>query len=134
MQRYPTITRTFWIPGRSWRQCQSQDNEGISPAQTANEEGWADVAKLLAALTGETLEQPSDDDDDENDKALAHLQNDDDDDDDTTVRPEFAQQVEQVMHKIQQDGGVQDEDELRQVVTNMVLQQVKQSMDDAPSS
>ncbi|ORZ14533.1 ankyrin repeat-containing domain protein [Absidia repens] len=113
-----------------------KNSEGVSPAQTANEEGWDDVAKLLAALTGETLEKASDDDDDENDKALTYLQNDDnsDADDDMTLRPEFAQQVEQVMHKIQQDGGVQDEEELRQVVTNMVLQQVKQSIGDTPSS
>lgn len=113
-----------------------KNNEGVSPAQTANEEGWTHVANYLASVTGETLEQPSDDDDDENNKALAHLQQDDDndDDDDTALRPEFAQQVEQVMHKIQQDGGVHDEEELRQVVTNMVLEQVKQSMDGASSS
>jgi hypothetical protein len=112
-----------------------KNSEGVSPAETANNEGWVDVAKYLASITGETLEQPSDDGGDENDKALAHLQQDDDDDDDDMAsRPEFAQQIEQVMHKIQQDGGVHNEEELRQVVTNMVLEQVKKSMDDAPSS
>lgn len=111
-----------------------KNDDGISPAQTANDEGWKDVAQLLASITGETLvnmeDQPMEDD------TLAYIQQESengpplDEEDDEQRQEEFAQQVEQVMQRIQQEGGVQNEDELREVVTKMVLQEVKRSMDD----
>ncbi|ORZ14731.1 ankyrin repeat-containing domain protein [Absidia repens] len=111
-----------------------KNREGISPAQTANDEGWKDVAQLLASITGETIvnaeDQPLEND------TLAYIQHESEngpplnEEDDEQRQEEFAQQVEQVMQRIQQDGGVHDEDELRDVVTKMVLQEVKRSMDD----
>ncbi|KAI8336642.1 ankyrin repeat-containing domain protein [Chlamydoabsidia padenii] len=105
-----------------------KNQDGISPAQTANEEGWKDVAQLLASITGETLEEDETTEDD----TLAYIQQEDGptEEDDEQRQEEFANQVEQVMQRIQQEGGVHDEDELREVVTKMVLQEVKRSMDD----
>ncbi|CAO3590888.1 unnamed protein product [Absidia cylindrospora] len=110
-----------------------RNREGISPAQTTNDEGWKDVAQLLASITGETIvdaeDQPLEND------TLAYIQQESEngpplnEEDDEQRQEEFAQQVEQVMQRIQQDGGVHDEDELRDVVTKMVLQEVKRSMD-----
>ncbi|KAI8074120.1 ankyrin repeat-containing domain protein [Gongronella butleri] len=102
-----------------------KNDEGISPAQNAWDEGWKDVAQLLADITHETL--------DTEDEALAAAVAETSSleatfADDGEADEAFAAQVEQVMMRIQDNGGVEDEEELRQIVTKMLLDQVKLSL------
>ncbi|CAO3625586.1 unnamed protein product [Cunninghamella blakesleeana] len=112
-----------------------KNEEGVSPAATAFEEGWKEVAELLAGITGETLielqDKPS-----ENSDTLAYIERESElessisNEEQAYIeqrQAEFAQQIEQVMLKIQEDGGVHDEEELRRIVTKMVLEEVKKS-------
>ncbi|KAI8096612.1 ankyrin [Halteromyces radiatus] len=104
-----------------------KNSDGVTAAWSANEEGWKEVAQFLATITGEVLEddQPTDD--------LAYIQRESDAQPDEQLEDEasqeaFAQQVEQVMRNIQEQGGVHDEEELREVVTKMVLSEVKRTL------
>ncbi|KAI9305459.1 ankyrin repeat-containing domain protein [Cunninghamella echinulata] len=114
-----------------------RNNEGVSPAETAFEEGWKEVATLLAGITGETLieikDKPTENEDLAYIERESELEPSNAHEDQALMeqrQEEFSQQVEQVMRKIQEDGGVHDEEELRRVVTNMVLQEVKRTMEE----
>ncbi|KAG0166354.1 hypothetical protein DFQ28_007382 [Apophysomyces sp. BC1034] len=97
-----------------------QNEEGVTAALTAHQEGWEDVAEFLAKITGETL--PSVDNED---ATLAHTIGNTDTDVDGQ---DFAHQINQVMERIQAENGVQDEEELRETVTKMILEEMKKNM------
>ncbi|ORX62777.1 ankyrin [Hesseltinella vesiculosa] len=103
-----------------------KNDEDISPAQAAFNEGWVEVAQMLAELTHESLEQEK--------PLLDDTSLEETFQDDGEVDAAFATQIEQVMQRIQDQGGVEDEEELRDIVTKMLLEQIRASADEPPSS
>lgn len=96
------------------------NSEGVSAARNALEEGWKDVAELLASITKEEL--PSLDDRIEETMANETI-------DATTSESELEGYVQAMMQRIQDEGGVQDEEELREVVTKIILEQLRRSVE-----
>ncbi|CDS04060.1 hypothetical protein LRAMOSA07015 [Lichtheimia ramosa] len=99
-----------------------KNEDGITPAMNAYQEGWREVAELLASVTHEHLPTVSDQVDqvlDSNgDGAITEDIGDDAD---------MERYVEEMMRRIQEQGGVQDEEEIRNVVTKMILDQLQRS-------
>ncbi|KAI9317230.1 ankyrin repeat-containing domain protein [Dichotomocladium elegans] len=96
-----------------------KNEEDLTPALNAHQEGWRDVAEFLASVTNETL--PSIDDEVEraidSDGAANDIQDDAD----------MERYVEEMIRRIQEQGGVEDEEELRGVVTKMILDQLQRN-------
>ncbi|KAI9254536.1 ankyrin repeat-containing domain protein [Phascolomyces articulosus] len=113
--------------------------EGVTPAQNAHEEGWQPVALLFAEITKEELPSLNDqieqvigssgqgannlavtartmseeaikEEGDGDDQAMEHY-------------------IEDMVRRIQEQGGVQNEEELREAVTKMVLEQLQNAFD-----
>lgn len=100
------------------------NEDGISPAATAYEEGWDAVAELLAGITKEELHP---EDNEEEEESFAHMENDDEDDE---LNPALSSRMQEIMQHIQEQGGVEDEEELREMVTKMVLDEMKRSVEE----
>lgn len=92
---------------------------GLTAAMTAYDEGWEDVAEFLIDITGEelpTFEQEEEVDD------LAHTQQDDDDEE---LTPAMNNKLQEILQKIEEQGGVDDEEKLREMVMNMLLEEMQ---------
>ena len=109
-----------------------ENAEGISPAQNAHEEGWQEVAKMLAEITKEELPSLND----QIEQVLGSSGNGPNDLTVTasTVTEEEGEEdqamdhyIEDMVRRIQEQGGVQNEEELREAVTKMVLEQLQNS-------
>ncbi|KAI8146400.1 ankyrin repeat-containing domain protein [Fennellomyces sp. T-0311] len=100
-----------------------KNEDDVSPAQNAHQEGWQEVAEFLAGITQESL--PSLDDQIEESLGPNPLAEDADD----TVAEHY---IEELVRRIQEQGGVQDEEELREAVTKMVLEQLQNSLQPPP--
>ncbi|KAI9491846.1 ankyrin repeat-containing domain protein [Zychaea mexicana] len=118
-----------------------KNEEGVSPALNAHQEGWQQVATMLAEITKEEL--PTVDDHIEqalenatvtpapsaNPFAVAGAEgandNSDGEEDDNGAMEHY---IEDMVRRIQEQGGVQNEEELREAVTKMVLEQLQNSM------
>ncbi|KAI7851420.1 ankyrin repeat-containing domain protein [Circinella umbellata] len=110
--------------------------EGLSPAQNAHEEGWDEVATLLADITKEELPSLND----QIEQVLGSSGNgpnnltvtastmteEEDGEEDDQVTQHY---IEDMVRRIQEQGGVQNEEELREAVTKMVLEQLQESFD-----
>lgn len=101
------------------------NEDNITPAATAFEEGWDEVADLLASITKEEL-RPNDDEEavEEEESEFAHMEENDDD-----LSPELSNKMQEIMQHIQEQGGVQDEEELKEMVTKMLLDEMKRSLE-----
>lgn len=95
--------------------------EGLTPALNAFEEGYQEVAELLCGITKEELPK-----EDEVVDPLAHTQQEEEDDDEL---PEgMSTKLQEIIEKIQEQGGVEDEEELREMVTKMLLEEMQNSI------
>lgn len=110
------------------------NEDGVSPARTALQEGWEEVAHLLAKITGEELsneeEEPSEE------AALAHTmreaeEEEPDEEEEGEMSPELQSKMQEIMKRIEEQGGVENEEELREMVTKMVLDEMQRSLDNA---
>ncbi|CAO3657049.1 unnamed protein product [Mucor hiemalis] len=101
------------------------NEDNITPAATAFEEGWDEVANLLASITKEEL-RPNNDEEavEEEESEFAHMEENDDD-----LSPELSNKMQEIMQHIQEQGGVQDEEELKEMVTKMLLDEMKRSLE-----
>ncbi|EIE87775.1 hypothetical protein RO3G_12486 [Rhizopus delemar RA 99-880] len=81
------------------------NEEGFTPAATALQEGWTEVAEHLASITKEVLVPKE-----EQDISLAHVQYDDDE-----VSGDLAIKMQEIINKIEEQGGVEDEEELKEM-------------------
>ncbi|KAI8373318.1 ankyrin repeat-containing domain protein [Blakeslea trispora] len=97
------------------------NEEGYTPAMTALEEGWEEVAEFLAGITQETLSSMKEE---EESNSLAHVQEGEDHDE------FYNTHLEEIIKHIEEQGGVQDEEELKEMVTKMVLEGMQRSMDE----
>ncbi|KAG0787972.1 hypothetical protein G6F17_001067 [Rhizopus arrhizus] len=93
------------------------NEEGFTPAATALQEGWTEVAEHLASITKEVLVPKE-----EQDISLAHVQYDDDE-----VSGDLAIKMQEIINKIEEQGGVEDEEELKEMVTKMLLEEMRKS-------
>ncbi|KAG2236854.1 hypothetical protein INT48_002667 [Thamnidium elegans] len=94
------------------------NEEGLSPAVTALEEGYEDVAKLLADITKEVLPTKEEEENNET-EALSHVQ-EEEDEEEPELSDELSNQMQEIMKRIEEQGGVENEEELRDMVTKMV--------------
>ncbi len=99
------------------------NEDGITPAATAYEEGWDEVAQLLAGITKEELNPQ----DDEEEESFAHMNEEEEEDE---LNPALSNRMQEIMQHIQDQGGVENEDELRDMVTKMVLDEMKRSVEE----
>ncbi|KAI8345280.1 ankyrin repeat-containing domain protein [Choanephora cucurbitarum] len=99
------------------------NDDGYTPAMTASEEGWNEVAQLLAGITQETLPSANEEEEQEED-TLAHVQEAEDHDE------FYNAHLEEIMKRIEEQGGVQDEEELREMVTKMVLEGMQRNINE----
>ncbi|KAI8372899.1 ankyrin repeat-containing domain protein [Radiomyces spectabilis] len=97
-----------------------RNEDGITPAATAQQEGWTAVAELLAGITKEELSEQVDPEQEEA-AALSHTQ----EEADMINSSEFQNQVEQVFQRLQEQGGVENEEELEEIVTKIVLDEMR---------
>ncbi|KAI9365638.1 kinase-like domain-containing protein [Pilaira anomala] len=101
------------------------NEEGLSPAATAVEEGYKDVAKLLADITKEELPTR-----DEETGTLTHVQDAQDEaaaeaaadaaeeaeaEEEAEMSEELSNQMQAIMKRIEEQGGVENEEELREM-------------------
>lgn len=103
------------------------NEEGLSPAATALEEGWEDVAKLLADITKEVL-PTKEEEEEENDEALSHVQQEDEEEE-PELSDELSNQMQEIMKRIEEQGGVENEEELRDMVTKMVVDGMRRNLE-----
>lgn len=115
------------------------NEEGLSPAATAVEEGYEDVAKLLADITKEELPTR-----DEETGTLTHVQDAQDEaaaeaaadaaeeaeaEEEAEMSEELSNQMQAIMKRIEEQGGVENEEELREMVTKMVIDGMKRNLE-----
>ncbi|KAG1438002.1 hypothetical protein G6F56_012834 [Rhizopus delemar] len=101
------------------------NEEGFTAAATAMQEGWIQVAEHLANITQEVL-IPA-----EEDTSLAHIENDDNDEgqyDDEQVNQDLALKMQEIIGRIEEQGGVEDEEELKEMVTKMLLDEMRKNV------
>ncbi|KAI8880978.1 Pkinase-domain-containing protein [Backusella circina FSU 941] len=96
---------------------------GLTAAMTAFDEGWEEVAQLLVEVTGEEL--PTFEEEEDEEDRLAHTQQDSDEDDELT--PEMNDKLQQIISTIEEQGGVEDEEKLREMVMNMLLDEMQKA-------
>ena len=100
------------------------NEEGISPAATAYEEGWDEVAQLLAGITHEKLYTAEEAENPEEDE-FSHMNEEEDEE----LSPELSSRMQEIMQHLQ-EGDVEDEEKLRELVTKMLLDEMKRSVED----
>ncbi|KAI9476151.1 MAG: kinase-like domain-containing protein [Benjaminiella poitrasii] len=115
-----------------------RNEEGITPALTAFEEGWQEVAELLANITNEEL--PTEEEDTADD-SLAHVVQDDDqaerpsavtettttNTEDGELNEDLSNQIQDIMKRIEEQGGVDNEEELQEMVAKMLLDEMRRT-------
>lgn len=116
------------------------NEEGITPALTALEEGWEDVAQLLANITKEVLPTEEEEVD-----PLAHIDQEDrraasaisasseaehNANDEGELSEELSNKMQDIMKRIEEQGGVENEEELRELVTKMVLDGMQRELNE----
>lgn len=118
------------------------NEEGITPALTALEEGWEDVAQLLANITKEVLPTEGEEEVDplayidQEDReaalaaALASTEAEQDEDDQGEMSEELSNKMQDIMKRIEEQGGVENEEELRELVTKMVLDGMQRELNE----
>lgn len=118
------------------------NEEGITPALTALEEGWEDVAQLLANITKEVLPTEGEEEVDplayidQEDReaalaaALASNEAEQDEDDQGEMSEELSNKMQDIMKRIEEQGGVENEEELRELVTKMVLDGMQRELNE----
>lgn len=94
---------------------------GLTAAMTAFDEGWEEVAQYLVEITGEELPTFEEEED-----SLAHVQKEDDEEGDE-LTPEMSDKLQEIIQKIEEQGGVDDEEKLREMVMNMLLEEMQKS-------
>lgn len=113
------------------------NEDGITPALTALEEGWEDVAQLLAAITKENLNIEQDQEVD----PLAHIEQEDrqvtqqtqsteQEEEEDELSDELSSKMQEIMRRIEEQGGVENEEELREMVTKMVLDEMQRKINE----
>jgi hypothetical protein len=108
------------------------NEDGLSAAATALEEGWDQVAQLLAGITGEEL--PTEEEEETEENALAHTMREEpleEEEDEGEMSEELSSKMQEIMKRIEEQGGVENEEELREMVTKMVLDEMQRSLDNA---
>ncbi|RCH88603.1 cyclin-dependent serine/threonine protein kinase [Rhizopus azygosporus] len=96
------------------------NEDGFTPALTAFQEGWKEVAEYLANITKEVL--PTED---LEDISLAHVQHDNNDED---YDPEVANKMQEIINRIEEQGGeFANEEELREMVTKLLLEELRKT-------
>ncbi|GAA5817264.1 hypothetical protein MFLAVUS_010807 [Mucor flavus] len=103
------------------------NEEGLSPAATALEEGWEDVAKLLADITKEVLPTKEEEEENDESEALSHVQ--EEDEEEPELSDELSNQMQEIMKRIEEQGGVENEEELRDMVTKMVVDGMRRNLE-----
>ncbi|KAI8056426.1 ankyrin repeat-containing domain protein [Thamnidium elegans] len=103
------------------------NEEGLSPAVTALEEGYEDVAKLLADITKEVLPTKEEEENNET-EALSHVQ-EEEDEEEPELSDELSNQMQEIMKRIEEQGGVENEEELRDMVTKMVVDGMRRNLE-----
>ncbi|ORE18705.1 Pkinase-domain-containing protein [Rhizopus microsporus] len=84
------------------------NEDGFTPALTAFQEGWKEVAEYLANITKEVLPTG-----DLEEMSLAHVEHDNNDED---YDPEVANKMQEIINKIEEQGGeFANEEELREM-------------------
>lgn len=118
------------------------NEEGITPALTALEEGWEDVAQLLANITKEVLPTEGEEEVDplayidQEDReaalaaALASTEAEQDENDQGEMSEELSNKMQDIMKRIEEQGGVENEEELRELVTKMVLDGMQRELNE----
>ncbi|KAI8991308.1 ankyrin repeat-containing domain protein [Mycotypha africana] len=108
-----------------------KNKEGITPALTAHEEGWTEVAVFLANKTGEELPQ-----DGEEQNTLAHVESDakpstyEISEKDDEALNELTTKMEDLINKVKEQDGVPDEEELRELVYKMLVDEMQRGATD----
>lgn len=102
------------------------NEEGITPAATAYEEGWDEVAHLLAGITKEVLVPTGDE---EEEDSLAHIEKEDEVEEEEEMDEELSNKMQEIMKRLEEQGGVENEEELREMVTKMVLDGMKRNLE-----
>lgn len=109
------------------------NEEGITPAFVALQEGWDQVAQLLAAITMEDLSTAQDEPVD----ALAHIEQEDrganqeiQSVEQEELSDELSSKMQEIMRRIEEQGGVENEEELREMVTKMVLDEMQRNINE----
>ncbi|KAL0079068.1 ankyrin repeat-containing domain protein [Phycomyces blakesleeanus] len=92
------------------------NSEEITAAAHAFDEGWLDVAQYLASVTGENIPLSLSDESVEETAV-------------TDGGDEMDEQIESIMKRIEEQGGLEDEEKLREMVTKMVLDEMKKSIE-----
>ncbi|CAO3688619.1 unnamed protein product [Rhizopus microsporus] len=96
------------------------NENGFTPALTAFQEGWKEVAEYLANITKEVLPTG-----DLEEMSLANVEHDNNDED---YDPEVANKMQEIINKIEEQGGeFANEEELREMVTKMLLEELRKS-------
>ncbi|GAN11408.1 ankyrin [Mucor ambiguus] len=115
------------------------NEDGITPALTALEEGWEEVAQFLANITKEVLPTTEEEID-----PLAHIEQEDreaaaaaeaqqqpnEDGLEEGMSEELTNKMQDIMKRIEEQGGVENEEELRELVTKMVLDGMQRELNE----
>ncbi|KAK4509862.1 uncharacterized protein ATC70_007166 [Mucor velutinosus] len=118
------------------------NEDGITPALTALEEGWEEVAQFLANITKEVLPTTEEEAD-----PLAYIEQEDREEEAAAAAAETQQQpngdgteeemseeltnkMQDIMKRIEEQGGVENEEELRELVTKMVLDGMQRELNE----
>lgn len=118
------------------------NEDGITPALTALEEGWEEVAQFLANITKEVLPTAEEETD-----PLAYIEQEDreaaaaseaqqqqqqptEDDAEEEMSEELTNKMQDIMKRIEEQGGVENEEELRELVTKMVLDGMQRELNE----
>jgi ankyrin repeat protein len=109
------------------------NEDGITPALAALEEGWDQVAQLLAAITKEELPTEQEEEVD----PLAYIEQEDrqqiqpvQQEDEEGLNDELSSKMQEIMKRIEDQGGVENEEELRELVTKMVLDEMQRNIEE----
>ncbi|EPB84601.1 hypothetical protein HMPREF1544_08618 [Mucor circinelloides 1006PhL] len=119
------------------------NEDGITPALTALEEGWEEVAQFLANITKEVLATQEEETDplayiEQEDReaaaaaeaAEAQQQQSNEDGEEEEMSEELSNKMQDIMKRIEEQGGVENEEELRELVTKMVLDGMQRELNE----
>ncbi|CAO0792704.1 unnamed protein product [Mucor circinelloides] len=119
------------------------NEDGITPALTALEEGWEEVAQFLANITKEVLPTQEEETDplayiEQEDReaaaaaeaAEAQQQQSNEDGEEEEMSEELSNKMQDIMKRIEEQGGVENEEELRELVTKMVLDGMQRELNE----
>ncbi|KAL7308467.1 hypothetical protein PS15m_011667 [Mucor circinelloides] len=121
------------------------NEDGITPALTALEEGWEEVAQFLANITKEVLPTQEEETDplayiEQEDREAAaaeaaeateaQQQQSNEDGEEEEMSEELSNKMQDIMKRIEEQGGVENEEELRELVTKMVLDGMQRELNE----